>query len=46
MTDFNAIIDVLVFCDTGKVTNLVNDACSLNQEKLELLKKIIKKTRI
>ena len=37
MTDFNAMIDALVSCDTGKVTGLVNDALAQNITASDIL---------
>ncbi|MBT3175332.1 MAG: corrinoid protein [Desulfobacula sp.] len=39
MTDFNAMIEALVACDTAKVTSLVNDALAQNIPAVEILNK-------
>jgi 5-methyltetrahydrofolate--homocysteine methyltransferase len=39
MTDFNAMIDALVACDTGKVTQLVNTAVAEGTPAFEILNK-------
>lgn len=39
MTDFNAMIDALVACDTAKVVALVNDALAQNTPAFDILNK-------
>ncbi len=39
MTDFNAMIDALVACDTAKVVTLVNEALAQNTPAFEILNK-------
>ena len=39
MTDFNAMVDALVSCDTDKVTGLVNDALAENIAAADILNK-------
>lgn len=39
MTDFNAMIDALVSCDTARLTGLVNDALARNTPAAEILNK-------
>ena len=41
MTDFNAIINALVFCDTAKVTTLVNNALAQNTPAFEIRLKFL-----
>jgi len=39
MTDFNAMTDALVSCDSGKLTNLVNEALAQNTPAYDILNK-------